>query len=216
MTDRQIKALRESVTLYDPKNTTKYLQGDFDALMSGEQAAGQLMHMASQPMTSDGALQTAAYMDTATKAQDYIRQGRAADNQALRKSKDELWKIRQDDAAFNYDVAMKNRQTLGDLIDNIANVQNAHDAKEFTNNDVLWQEMMFPLKQEANKRKALEEKFALSDIHNAVAASPNDYEAGLEEAELEAWNLVQSGDKTYSQLDKDQQALFLKAQRKVS
>jgi hypothetical protein len=36
MTDRQIKALRDSVTLYDPKNTTKYLQGDFDALMSGE------------------------------------------------------------------------------------------------------------------------------------------------------------------------------------
>jgi hypothetical protein len=36
MTDRQIKALRNSVTLYDPKDTTKYVQGDFDALMQGE------------------------------------------------------------------------------------------------------------------------------------------------------------------------------------
>ena len=33
---------------------------------------------------------------------------------------------------------MKNRQSIDDLIDNIANVENAHDAKEFTNNDVLW------------------------------------------------------------------------------
>ena len=33
---------------------------------------------------------------------------------------------------------MKNRQIIGDYIDNIANVENAHDAKEFTNNDVLW------------------------------------------------------------------------------
>jgi hypothetical protein len=175
-----------------------------------------MMHMASQPITSDGAMQTAAYMDTAAKAQDYIRQGRATHNQALRKSKDELWKIRQDDAAFNYDVAMKNRQTLGDLVENIANVQNAHDAKEFTNNDVLWQEMMVPLKQKANRREALTEQFERSDIHNAVTMSPNEYGADLSEDELAAWNLVQSGDKTYSQLGKEEQAAFLKAQRKIS
>jgi len=47
MTVRQIDAMRKGLTLYDPKDTTKYLQGDFDALMSGQQAAGQLMHMAS-------------------------------------------------------------------------------------------------------------------------------------------------------------------------
>jgi hypothetical protein len=33
---------------------------------------------------------------------------------------------------------MKNRQSIGDLIDNIANVENARDAKNYTNNDVLW------------------------------------------------------------------------------
>lgn len=216
MTVRQIDAMRRGLTLYDPKNNTKYLQGDFDALMSGQQAAGQLMHMASQPITSDGALQTAAYLDSATKAQDYIRQGRAADNQALRKSKDELWKLRYDDDAFNYDVAMKNRASIGDLIENIANVENARDAKNYTNNDVLFQELMMPVKQEANKRKALEEKFAMSDIHNAVANDPNSYGAELEDDELEAWNLVQSGDKTYSKLDSAQQQAFMKAQRKIS
>jgi hypothetical protein len=219
MTVRQIDAMRKGLTLYDPKDTTKYLQGDFDALMSGQQAAGQLMHMASQPMTSDGALQTAAYLDSATKAQDYIRQGRVADNQAMRKSKDELWEIRQKDADFNYDVAMKNRQSIGDLIENIANVENARDAKNYTNNDVLFQELMMPMKQEANKRKTLSEQFARSDIHNAVSANPNDYGAQLTDDELKAWNLVQSGEKTYSQLDDVQKGLgaaFMKAQRKVS
>lgn len=216
MTVRQIDAMRRGLTLYDPKNNTKYLEGDFDALMQGEQAAGQIMHMASQPMTSDGALQTAAYLDSATKAQDYIRQGRATNNQALKKSKDEIWKLRYDDDAYNHDVAMKNRQSIGDLIENIANVENARDAKNYTNNDVLFQELMMPVKQEANKRKALEEKFAMSDIHNAVANDPNSYGAELEDDELEAWNLVQSGDKSYSQLESAQQQAFMKAQRKIS
>jgi hypothetical protein len=35
MTVRQIDAMRKGLTLYDPKNNTKYLEGDFDALMSG-------------------------------------------------------------------------------------------------------------------------------------------------------------------------------------
>jgi len=80
MTVRQIDAMRRGLTLYDPKNNTKYLEGDFDALMGGQQAAGQLLHMASQPLTSDGALQTAAYLDSANKALDYEKQGRVAHN----------------------------------------------------------------------------------------------------------------------------------------
>ncbi len=219
MTVRQIDAMRRGLTLYDPKNNTKYLEGDFDALMQGEQAAGQIMHMASQPITSDGALQTAAYLDSATKAQDYIRQGRATNNQALKKSKDEIWKLRYDDDAYNHDVAMKNRQSIGDLIENIANVENARDAKNYTNNDVLFQELMYGVKQKANKREALTEQFARSDIHNAVAADPNQFaDAGnkLTTDELDAWTLVQSGDKTYSQLESAKQQAFMRAQRKVS
>lgn len=219
MTVRQIDAMRRGLTLYDPKNNTKYLEGDFDALMQGEQAAGQIMHMASQPITSDGALQTATYLDSATKAQEYIRQGRATNNQALKKSKDEIWKLRYDDDAYNHDVAMKNRQSIGDLIENIANVENARDAKNYTNNDVLFQELMYGVKQKANKREALTEQFARSDIHNAVAADPNRFaDAGsrLTTDELDAWTLVQSGDKTYSQLESAKQQAFMRAQRKIS
>ena len=40
MTSRQIKALRDNVTLYDPKNNTLALQGDLDAEMQGQKAAG--------------------------------------------------------------------------------------------------------------------------------------------------------------------------------
>lgn len=223
MTARQIKALRENVTLYDPKNHNMTLQGDLDAEMQGQRAAGQILHMASQPMTSDGALQTATYMDSTNKAQDYITQGRAVNNQALRKSKEELWKLRKDDTDFNYDVAMKNRQILGDLGDNIANIQNAHDAKEFTNNDVLWQEMMYGVKQKANKREAMEEQFALSDIKNDVKYNLGDYAKQngipLSKDEEEAWQAIISGDKTYSELggdDKEAKARLQKAYMNAS
>lgn len=218
MTANQIDAMRRGLTLYDPKNNTKYLEGDFDALMNGQQTAGQLMHLASQPLTSDGALQTSAYTDSAIKALDYIRQGNAAHNQALKKSKDEIWKLRYDNDAFNYDVAMKNRASIGDLIDNIANVENAHDAKEFTNNDVLWQEIMYPIKQKANKIEALEEEYALSDIKNDVKYNLSDYArqsgTSLSKDEEEAWQAIISGDKTYSELggdDKEAKARLQKA-----
>lgn len=223
MTARQIKALRENVTLYNPKNHNMALQEDLDAEMQGQRAAGQILHMASQPMTSDGALQTATYMDSTNKAQDYITQGRAVNNQALRKSKEELWKLRKDDTDFNYDVAMKNRQILGDLGDNIANIQNAHDAKEFTNNDVLWQEMMYGVKQKANKREAMEEQFALSDIKNDVKYNLGDYAKQngipLSKDEEEAWQAIISGDKTYSELggdDKEAKARLQKAYMNAS
>ena len=104
----------------------------------------------------------------------------------------------------HYDRAMKNRQIIGDLDDNIANVKNAHDAKEFTNNDVLWQEMMYPIKQKANKIEALEEEYALSDIKNDVKYNLSDYakQSGtpLSNDEEEAWQAIVSGDKTYSEL----------------
>jgi len=150
---------------------------------------------------------------------DYIRQGRVANNQVLKKGKDEIWKLRYDDDAFNYDVAMKNRASIGDLIENIANVENARDAKNYTNNDVLFQEMMYRVKQKVNKREALTEQFARSDIHNAVAADPNHYADAVNKLttdELDAWTSVQSGDKTYSQLDSAKQQAFMKAQRKIS
>lgn len=217
MTANQIDAMRRGLTLYDPKNNTKYLEGDFDALMNGQQTAGQLLHLASQPLTSDGALQTSAYTDSAIKALDYIRQGNAAHNQALKKSKDEIWKLRYDDDAFNYDVAMKNRQSIDDLIENIANVENAHDAKEFTNNDVLWQEMMYPIKQRANKIEALEEEYALSDIKNDVKYNLSNYakQSGtpLSKDEEEAWQAIVSGDKTYSELGGNDEGVKARLQK---
>lgn len=218
MTTNQIDAMRKGLTLYDFKNNTKYLEGDFDALISGQQAAGQLMHLASQPLTSDGALQTSTYSDAVTRALDYIRQGNVAHNQALKKSKDEIWQLRYDDDAFNYNVAMNNRTSIGDLIDNIANVENTHDSKEFTNNDVLWQEMMTGIKQKANKREAMEEHFALLDIENDVKYNLSEYakQSGkpLSKDEEEAWNAVISGNKTYSELggeDKEAQKRLQKA-----
>ena len=223
MTNRTLDAMRKSLTLYDFKNNTKYLEGDFDSLMGERQAAGQLIHLADQPLTSDGNAQKSAYTDAVIKSLDYIRQGNISHNQALRKSKDDIWQLKYDDKTFNYDVAMKNRQSIDDLVDNIANVENAHDAKEFTNNDILWQEGMVEAKQEANKRKAMAEQFSLSDIKNDVKYNLSDYakQSGLplSQDEEEAWQAIISGDKTYSELggdDKEAKARLQKAYMSAS
>ena len=102
------------------------------------------------------------------KALDFVRQGHSEYNESLRESGDIIWNLRYDESNANYDHAMKNKAAIGDLIDNIANAENANNAKKFANNSVLYEELMVPIKQKANKREAMEEHYALLDIENDV------------------------------------------------
>jgi len=111
---------------------------------------------------------------------------------------------------------MKNRASIDDNKENKINIDNALDAKNWANFETFWQEQMQKVKQKENKREALEEKFALSDIHNAVAYDPNNYNAGLSDDELNVWNNVLYGDKKYSDLSSNEQTLYAMAQRKIS
>lgn len=158
----------------------------------------------------------ASYLDAASKAETYINQGRAANNEVLRKNAETLWQLRKENSDFNYDVAMKNRASIGDLIDNIANLENARDAKTYANNDTLLQELQYKQKQKANKRDALEERFALSDIHNNVFSDPASYGVTLNDAEQAVWQKVQSGAVQPSNLKPDEYKIFMQAYRRVS
>ena len=204
MTANTIDAMRRGLTLYDPKNTNKYLRGKLDKLMDSYQIAGQVYHIASQPLTSDGNLQSSVYTDAIMKALDFVRQGNNEYNESLRESGDTIWNLRYDESNANYDHAMRNKAAIGDLIDKITNAENANNAKKFANNTVLYEEFMTPIKQKANKREALEEQFALSDIKNDVKYSLSDYakQIGmpLSKDEEEAWQAIISGSTTYSGL----------------
>lgn len=204
MTANQIDAMRRGLTLYDPKNTNKYLRGKLDKLMDSYQIAGQVYHVASQPLTSDGNLQSSVYTDAIMKALDFIRQGNNEYNESLRESGDTIWNLRYDESNANYDNAMRNKAFIGNLIDNIANAENANNAKKFANNDVLYKEFMIPIKQKANKREALEERFALSGIKTDIRYNLSDYakQIGmpLSKDEEEAWQAIISGSTTYSGL----------------
>ena len=204
MTANTIDAMHRGLTLYDPKNTTKYLKGKLDKLMDSYQIAGQVYHIASQPLTSDGNLQSSVYTDAIMKALDFVRQGNNEYNESLRESEDTIWDLRYDESNANYDHTMKNKASIGDLIDNIANAENANNAKKFANNTVLYEEFMTPIKQKANKREALEEQFALSNIKKDVKYNLSDYakQIGmpLSKDEEEAWQAIISGSTTYSEL----------------
>lgn len=204
MTANTIDAMRRGLTLYDPKNTNKYLRGKLDKLMDSYQIAGQVYHVASQPLTSDGNLQSSVYTDAIMKALDFVRQGNNEYNESLRESGDTIWNLRYDESNANYDNAMRNKAAIGNLIDNIANAENANNAKKFANNDVLYKEFMAPIKQKANKREALEERFALSGIKTDIRYNLSDYakQIGmpLSKDEEEAWQAIISGSTTYSGL----------------
>lgn len=217
MTANTIDAMRRGLTLYDLKNTNKYLRGKLDKLMDSYQIAGQMYHIASQPLTSDGNLQSSVYTDAIMKALDFVRQGNNEYNESLRESGDTIWNLRYDESNANYDRAMKNKAAIGDLIDNIANAENANNAKKFANNSVLYEELMVPIKQKANKREALEEQFALSGIKNNVKYNLSDYaiQIGmpLSKDEEEAWQAIISGSMTYSELGGNDRAAKARLQK---
>ena len=168
MTRNAIEAARNSLTLMDPRYYTKYLQGDLDALMQGQNNAAQLMSMARRnaEATSDGRLGTAVQLSAMEEAQKQENAGKQADNQAFRKSKEELWQLGKEINDFNYNVAMENRTRIGNLIDNIANLKNAYKAKQFGNIDTFLQELQYDWKQNKNKTDAMKEKYMLIKLQN--------------------------------------------------
>jgi hypothetical protein len=68
-------ANRANPLLYEPNEYHKTVFGDLRALSDGHRAAGIIKSKASNPLTSDGNLQTAARMDAENQANEYIIQG---------------------------------------------------------------------------------------------------------------------------------------------
>ena len=184
--------LKKQPLLLDPQEDHRYIQSDLDAEMNGLESAAQLNRLASQPITSDGNLQTAAQLEAVIKGNDAITQGRQQSNQRLREMAEKAWEQEVVNHTNRYNTAKANRQSIY----NTKNENNALEAaylnQKFTVWDALAQEKEFKEKSDYEQMRARADQFAQSDINNAIKYGLSNYKDkyGLTPEDVSLWNQV--------------------------
>lgn len=149
ITNRKITdMLKKQPLLLDPQEDHRYIQSDLDAEVNGQQAAAQLNRLASQPLTSDGNLQTAAQLDAVAKGNEAITQGRQQSNQRLREMAEKAWEQEVVNHTNRHNTAMENRQSIYDTANENKDLEAAYLNQKFTVWDALAQEKEFKAKSD--------------------------------------------------------------------
>lgn len=100
------------ILLHNPIERTRWLHGDLNAIQNANNQAGQLNHMASRPLTSDGSLQTAAMLQANKQGNQYKLQGAVQDTQAISDSKEKVWTQEGVNQQSRYNVAAANKESI--------------------------------------------------------------------------------------------------------
>ncbi len=186
---------KESVVplLKDPFEVHRYTRSDLDAEMQGERNYANLRRLASRPITSDGSLQTATQLQAEVQGQEARTAGKEKSNQVQRQYDELAWQQEKENAANRHETAMFNRAQQWGADQDKSKYEQAYLAKKSNIWDVVGQQLEYDERVKQQENKALTDKFARSDIHNAVNYAPNEYGAGLSAEELSVWNKVLSG-----------------------
>lgn len=193
ITNRKVTdMLKKQPLLLDPQEDHRYIQSDLDAEMNGQYAAAQLNRLASQPMTSDGSLQTAAQLDAVAKGNEAITQGRQQSNQRLRDMAEQAWQQEVANHTNRHNIAMQNRGSIYNTANENKALEAAYLNQKFTVWDALAQEKEFKEKSDYEQMRARADQFAQGDINNAIKYSLSNYAAkyGLTPEDVSLWNQV--------------------------
>lgn len=193
ITNRKVTdMLKKQPLLLDPQEDHRYIQSDLDAEMNGQQAAAQLNRLASQPMTSDGSLQTAAQLDAVAKGNEAITQGRQQSNQRLRDMAEKAWEQEVVNHTNRHNTAMQNRESIYNTANENKALEAAYLNQKFTVWDALAQEKEFKAKSDYEQMRARADQFAQGDINTAIKYGLSNYAAkyGLTPEDVSLWNKV--------------------------
>lgn len=122
----------EKPFLQDVSESHRPIYGDYRAQVEGEKAAAQLRKAASQPLTSDGALQQQMMMEAQIKGQEYINKGNAQDEAVIKQTREVALAQEKENAQQRQAAAMQNRQAMLMSEKNKAQIENSRDSANFS------------------------------------------------------------------------------------
>lgn len=171
----------EKPFLQDVAESHRSILGDYRSQIQGEKAAAQLRNMAAKPLTSDGALQQSMMLDAQIKGQEYIDQGNAADEAAIKESREAAWEQEKENQQQRQAAAMANRQAMLMSQKNKVDIENMRDSANFS-------QVVSPLlaATEQRLRNKGKEQEAYQDYYNQQSVSYdvwNTYRDGLSDVQ---------------------------------
>ena len=122
----------EKPFLQDVSESHRSIYGDYRSKIEGEKAAAKLRNMASNPLTSDGALQQQMMMEAQIKGQEYIDQGNAKDDALIRQTREVAWQQGKENQQQRTAAAMQNKQSMLMTEKNKAQIENMRDSANFS------------------------------------------------------------------------------------
>lgn len=203
------------VDLENPFTYSRYIQSDLDEEQRGKRSKAELLHLASRPLTSDGALYAAMQGDAAIKGLEFENSSMAKSNLVAQQSSELARQATLESAKNIHQAAENNYATLNEA--QRAKLRQLQIKKKgiFDNIDTYLQSQEFAEKQEASQLKALAEQYDAADAHDLVLQDPKKY-AQLNDEEYAAYNKVLEGTTTYTGLSKEEQKLYDIAAHKIS
>ena len=207
LTDMAIDS--ENPFLQDPFEVHRTVKSDLNAEMQGERSAAQMRNMINNTGITDIDKKLAANLETEVKAQDFINQGKKVSDDAEKQSKEQAWLQEKENAKNRHDVSMQNRLSDLQTLSNIKKHEMAYLAKNHENISNLWKQFEQNAMQKYLNNKQYEDMYAKQDISNLMIYDLENQAKnagiGLTPEQIAAWNKVQSGDKTYTTLDSDEE-----------
>lgn len=202
------------VNLENPFEVNRYVTGDLNAIQRGQQSYADMMRQASKSMFTDPSLQAAQMLQANVNGIEARNAGLREDDQAMKQSSELAFQQQIQNKQNVHETAERNMAKLiGAQKEEIAN-EMAYMNKDHTIKDIFMQQLEQEARQKKAKKEALEDSFAENDIQLAVTNNPNDYQANLNENELQAWNQALGG-KNPSSMSKEEFNNYLNARKKV-
>lgn len=200
--------------LIDPLTIHRNIYSDYNTEATGYNNWAKLRNLASQPISSDASLNTAARLDANLKGQQMYQQAMAQSDQLARQSAEAAWEQEKQNKQSLWQTANTNRESIHDN-----DVENRNrEAAYYTQKYQIWDTLAQELQQNAltnyKLNQARADQLAQKDIENYTRTqilNPAVYSKyGLSSNDIAVWNDINKGLKQSSDLTNEERQAYIR------
>lgn len=208
-------AKKAGVLLYDPKERHRWQTGDLQAQQLARKQAAQLTHMAAQPITADGQVQTAAQFSAHDKSLDYIDEGNVKHDNAAKESREAAWQQEGLNQESRYTTAKTNRENIFQKRENVRQAEAVKARADYESLNNLLGEYETEFRTQRDKNKAYIDQVNQASLQNDIAANMLKYGITADATEQQLVNDIYTGARSISELTADEYKTYTRLQAAI-
>ena len=211
---------KTSPLLLEPMSMHRNVYSDYNAETTGYNNWAQLRNLASQPVSSDANLNTAARLEANLKGQQMYQQAKAQSDQIARQSAEASWEQEKANKQNAWQIANTNKESVHTNNEDNRKREAAYYTQKYQIWDTLAQELQKDALTNYQINKARADKFAQEHIKNYVKQriqNPTVYSRyGLSKADVDLWADIANGFKSTTDLTDAEKQSFMRVSQAAS